>query len=183
MNNYSSVQDGFVPGALGQAGYFDGADDYVLVNGLLGSPSDFTIAAWVDTESIDTGGAEVISVGDHFGVRLDESGSGNPIGFYRRTGDWDSTAHDEPFLNTGWRHIVYTMNDSADEQVLYVDGVVSNTTAYTGSVLYDQGVSTYIGRHANGDTSYDFGGSIDDARVYNRALSSEEVLHLYQLGN
>ena len=38
--------------------------------------------------------------------------------------------------------------------------------------------TTVIGSHANGSTAYDFGGLIDDARVYDRALSATEIANL-----
>ncbi len=47
------------------------------------------------------------------------------------------------------------------------------TTLNRSSTIRDR--TTYIGAHSNGDTNYDFNGLIDDARIYNRALSAAEI--------
>jgi hypothetical protein len=60
-------------GKVGNALQLDGAS-YVTIPGLMGSPRNVTIAAWAQLTAADTGGAEVISLGDHFGKRLNQSG-------------------------------------------------------------------------------------------------------------
>ncbi len=33
----------------------------------------------------------------------------------------------------------------------------------------------YVGRHGDGQTQFDFGGNIDEVRVYDRALAGSEI--------
>ncbi|MEK7089416.1 MAG: LamG-like jellyroll fold domain-containing protein [Patescibacteria group bacterium] len=58
---------------------------------------------------------------------------------------------------------------------MYVNGQVLVNTTYTpnlGSAV------KRIGRIGT-DSTYDFNGSIDEARIYNRALSATEILNMY----
>lgn len=73
-----------------------------------------------------------------------------------------------------WYHVAVT-RDSSNNWKMYVNGASvatgSNSTASTSGNR-----TTYIGQE--GALSY-FGGSIDESRIYNRALSPAEVTQLY----
>ena len=45
-------------------------------------------------------------------------------------------------------------------------------------MIYDQGPDLYVGRHGTDDPDWDFGGNIDDVRIYTRALPPAEVAAL-----
>ena len=62
---------------------------------------------------------------------------------------------------------------------LFVNGIQEGTLTSNGTGTLQNSLSFRIGSFANG--SVPFGGYIDEARVYNRALSNAEVLQLYQL--
>ena len=72
------------------------------------------------------------------------------------------------------------VNDAGDAATLYLDGAAVASTSTTASISYTLGASSFIGGHGSGDTSYDFTGMIDDARIYNRALTATEVAALAQ---
>lgn len=82
-------------------------------------------------------------------------------------------------LPTGvWTHVAVVLGPAGG--LLYVDGVAVGTNAGMTLRPADLGAmpASYIGRsHFAGDPYFD--GKIDDFRVYNRALSSEEILSLY----
>ncbi len=82
---------------------------------------------------------------------------------------------------TGWHHIAYTIDTASNEQVLYIDGAPVKTNNYTGSIAYGRGTDTYIGRNGffTTDPQYFLHGSVDDARIYDRALSAAEVAALF----
>ena len=46
--------------------------NHVEVSSLLGSPKNVTIAAWGNLTAADTSGAELVSIGDYFTIRLNE---------------------------------------------------------------------------------------------------------------
>lgn len=166
-------------GKLGGGLNFDGIDDDVQIPGLLGQPQDITISAWANLSAKDTSGAELVSLGDHVAIRLDAT-TGGTRGFYYDGATWRTTSTGISSAGTGWHHFVYVVDDANNIQKIYVDGVEKGSTAYTQSISYaGLGSYTFIGRHGNSSGNYDFNGVIDDVRVYNRALSAQEIQDLY----
>jgi len=85
---------------------------------------------------------------------------------------------DGMYLN-GWHHYVVTQNTSG-LTTFYIDGV--NRGSLTTPLPPNVNRSTnYIGRSNFVADSY-FAGSMDDARIYNRALSADEVSKVYKAG-
>jgi uncharacterized protein len=82
-------------------------------------------------------------------------------------------------LPTGiWTHVAVVLGPAGG--LLYLDGAVVGTSAGMTLRPADLGAmpASYIGRsHFAGDPYLD--GRIDDLRIYNRALSPEEILSLY----
>lgn len=78
-------------------------------------------------------------------------------------------------LNDGiWHHIVGTYNGS--KMSLYVDGNLKSTSTNYSGVLPLNDDSVWIGRHWNASSTGNFfNGSIDEVRIYSRALSPEEI--------
>jgi hypothetical protein len=63
----------------------------------------------------------------------------------------------------------------------FVDGVsVASTQTFAGSLCTGSTANVNIGRRAD-NQSY-FNGTIDDVRIYNRALSADEIKRLYNMG-
>lgn len=82
-------------------------------------------------------------------------------------------------ISTGWHHVVMVINGSG-VPTAYLDGV--STGAYGGAVTgAPSGTVTTIGG-ISGVTADDFNGSIDDVRLYNRALPLADILALYSAG-
>ena len=80
-----------------------------------------------------------------------------------------------------WYHIVITHNASDTKSILYVNGNnEKETTAY--GLAYRPGTDTVIGRFYTNSSGIRFKGIIDEVRIYNRALSEDEVKELYNKG-
>ena len=84
-----------------------------------------------------------------------------------------------------WSHVcaTYDRSSSANDPVLYVNGVSQTPTEYytpSGSADDDSAGNLLMGNLAA--TTQTFDGKIDEVRVYNRLLSAEEVRALYQAG-
>ena len=73
-----------------------------------------------------------------------------------------------------WYHVAATI-DSSYNMKLYVNGVQQTATANSGS-MYNSG--TYIAM-SDSSAGAPFNGTIDDVRIYNRALSASEIWRLY----
>jgi X-X-X-Leu-X-X-Gly heptad repeat protein len=179
-----------VSGKLGQALRFDGVDDYLNMgnNSSLEVTFPFTIAAWVKASAINT--TYTILTTDSSGVFADLRGGGLQFTAGKVTigygcagsscyNNKDGTTVLKPNV---WYHVVGVVRGFGDMDI-YINGVDdggSYTSNGAGPVAYSSGPATM------GDLSLDnvvtFPGSLDDVRIYNRALSATEVNQLYRLG-
>ena len=66
---------------------------------------------------------------------------------------------------------------------IYVDGVLDNVTPNIAAVNATVGANIYIGMDDpnSTDNGYYIQGTLDDIRIYNRAVSASEVQKLYKL--
>ena len=77
-----------------------------------------------------------------------------------------------------WYTVVFTFDGSVSK--LYINGQLAN--ASTGSTLFTPtDFDLYIGRMQRPDFPHYFNGIVDEIRIYNRALSSDEVISLNTL--
>ena len=74
-----------------------------------------------------------------------------------------------------WTHAVATYDGSAMR--IYKDGVLVGSVGKSGSVSADPGVPAWIGRNPDGYGPWD--GIIDEVRIYERALSQDEIATLF----
>ncbi len=91
-----------------------------------------------------------------------------------------------PASNT-WYHVAVTVLEpkgSANaEAILYVNGVVqSGANANTFTTVYTTNSPVTIGARAaaNGSVTLPFQGTIDEVRIYDRALTASDIVQLYQ---
>jgi len=89
------------------------------------------------------------------------------------------------YNNGAWYNVMFTRDDST--WYLYVNGVQVATRAdpYTGSVVNSQelwiGRSAFTNSGASPTGSYQYTGDIGEVFIYDAVLSSEEVLHNYDV--
>lgn len=95
--------------------------------------------------------------------------------FHNSVSSYQFTNYTTTLAGTGWHHVAFSVDDTNNAQVLYLDGVAVSTTNSIVSISYVKGANSFIGTHGNGSTTYDFNGKIDDARIYNRALTAAEI--------
>nr|WP_321455483.1 DUF4347 domain-containing protein [uncultured Cohaesibacter sp.] len=154
----------------------DGNGDYITIDGVFDQPDQVTLAAWVNFSSIDTGGAHVISLGDSVVLAVDITGFGYGVsGLIYNGTSWDILASGQYIQSTGWHHVAYTYDDANDIHTLYLDGEIVATSAIANSISYSLAADTVIGTHGDGNVDYEYNGLIDDARIYTRALSPDEI--------
>ena len=192
MSTTTSPTDGI----SGQALSFDGVDDYVN----LGNPASLditsnavTISAWIKPDTFVSGGSGVISKGELGGptwagqYSLTFPGASDILRFTVCTAScvYFNLAAGTSGITVGtWSHIVGVYDGAQGFMYIYVNGVSKGTpSAQTGNIVTN-GMNLSLGIHAvNGGTpSMFFDGLIDEARIYNRALSASEVQQLYQIG-
>ncbi len=86
--------------------------------------------------------------------------------------------------DNAWHHVVMVLNrtPSPDTLEIYIDGISQGPATGTldGHNVSGTG-SIYIGRGSWTSPTL-FQGALDEARIYNRAISTAEVLQLYRMG-
>jgi hypothetical protein len=154
----------------------DGTDDYITASSFNGkSESNFTAAAWVKTT--DAGGRLfshqnspnlwIVYVGAQLGYQGSDDGA--------VLTSFGPTINDDT-----WHHVAITRNLANTTVTYYVDGKEVGTLA-SGTNTYTIAASLYIGAH-NGTTQLLYG-QIDDARIYNYALTPAQIKMVYNEGS
>lgn len=174
-------------GRIGQALSFSTAQaNYVTASGVteLDSASTFTMSFWGKRGASNS----IISVYrgsntscNHVNITPYSDG----LVYFRICAGAD--AYGTYSLNdTKWHHytMVYDGSLSGNSRLqAYVDGVnISSSLSFTGTIPATSGSYTGgldIGRHNLTDAN---DGVIDDVRIYNRALSADEIKRLYKMG-
>jgi len=172
----------FAAGQTGQALVLDGVDDYVNIDGYKGILADaggvqqpFTLCAWIKATSdgdIITWGTN--SGGQRMTLRVDtvlrvEHGSGNVRG-----------TNGPDLRDDEWHHVAATIPQGAAimDVRLYVDGH-DVTPASTTTALFNLQPDLDVRIGMGGPTGDRFlTGLVDDARIYDRVLTREEVASL-----
>ncbi|MFW7414456.1 family 43 glycosylhydrolase [Demequina sp. SO4-18] len=176
------------PELQGDAGVrLDGADDYVdLPDNLVTGIDSVTVSMDV---LIRTNQATPYFIWNIGNPASSNSGSGYMMATgneYRHTitpGNWSgeqNTAGEGNLQRGVWKTITYTIDADTDTAVTYLDGVnvgESTTTITPGSLGGGETTANYIGRSAY-DTDRLLAGSVRDFRLYDSALSAQEVASL-----
>ena len=169
-------------GTRGDVLLLDNPYEHVVISSRFNEPADVTLAAWINLDSAMEN-AEVISLGNNLVLRADDSAKGLYLGYYQGSGVWnDLGAVDVNLDGQGWNHVAATFDDTNDRIAIYLNGEEVASLHTTDSIDWtddaNTSASTYIGTHGNGSASFDFQGMIDDARIYDRALSAGEIAAL-----
>lgn len=155
---------------------FDGTDDYIegVNNNLTDWPDGITVSVWVKSDTAnwnDTG----MLVSKRSSFILHPNSGSKTIRFYRSNGGaWSSVAYTSSVDLTQWNHYVGTYDNSTLK--LYENGELKNSKSVTGTIDSDTG-NVFFGRD-DGLSRY-LDGQLDDIRIYDRALSSNDISKLY----
>lgn len=167
---------GYVAGVSGMALSLDGVDDYVDCGNdeIFDITEEITIAAWVNTnDTLNSEHNPFFGKGDY--TYAIKHSSANQIQFFIYDGAWvtANTSVDDTF-NGVWHHVAGTYD--GNELKLYIDSTLRATSPYVG-VISVRTSNLAIGTNTEAAERY-YDGAIDDARLYNRALSASEILYL-----
>jgi len=193
--NYDGTPTNVEFGVGGQINYgarFNGSSSKIeLPNTSLGitDASNFSISYWFNTNSTTQDNQSVIwangsNAGARFGSGINSTSQGGDTSVYFGM-PIDGTF---TYINSGtsaftantWVHVV-CVKSSTTGMTLYVDNVLKATnTGATGSGSATTTGKNSIGMyHTTSDTLF-FNGSIDQLRIFNKALSSDEVEDLFE---
>jgi len=182
----------WVAGKIGQALSFNGTNQYVSVPDVAAlNAYPLTVAAWFKTGTT-TGSPAIVN------KYVSASMNGYNLFFYQGSlcawyfenssyyvfagGAGQCTMTTPGFNNNNWHHVVFTVDGSGGK--LYVDGTQQATQAWNNPAFAAATSTTQplsIGYYPGTATNPYFPGTIDEVRIYNRALSAAEVSELYAL--
>jgi hypothetical protein len=171
-------------GEIGGALKLDGVDDYAQlpIGSVIASLTDSTFAVWVNWSGSGGNRQHIFDFGDGQAVNMFLTPSTNTgqlrFAITISGGDGEDQATASQALPSGWHHVAVTIDATTKMDLLYLDGralAIKAAMRYTPSSL---GATTqnWLGRSQNPDPY--FNGSLDDLRIYNRALNPVEIAQL-----
>lgn len=183
--NHASCVDPECPllgdGVVGNAALLDGSTQYLVIESPLDTPTAFTIAAWIHADTLTAVEYRDVLTRPYGDTYFNSWALGFPpdvatMRFVIHDGATQLVGGDAPWpARLGWHHVAGTWDGAAS--TVYLDGAAigANTIATVG---YDDhpvlvGADFELGVPVNF-----FAGSIDDVRVYSRALDEAEIAAL-----
>jgi len=145
--------------------------------------SQLTLEAWIYPKVIGDSSRIIIAKNDEYLLRIDKQPEGGRISFFVHVGSpavaWEPrvSSKQSPALDH-WHHVVATWDGA--ELSLYLNGQLQQRRERTGSANpnpYPVMVGNFEYPSCHGGN---FGGLIDELRIYNRALTPAEVLDRWQ---
>ena len=160
--------------------YFDGVDDRISFsfNSALDISQSITIEAYIKPQSYPTAGGGGMIVTKVASYYL-EFGSNGKIRVYfegLNSPGYHESVSTVP-LNK-WTHVSATRNSSSSTINIYINGILDKTVSgITGNIIVQQTWYLTMGGYNGG--GYLYIGLIGYGKIYNRALSSTEILQNY----
>jgi hypothetical protein len=171
-------------GVVGQALSFNGTNTYVdlPIGTALAGMSDITLGTFVNFSNTGGSWQRIFDFGTgttNYMFLTPRQGTGGPIRFAIRTATVGEQGVNAPtMVPLGWHHVAVVIESATMTIKLYLDGeqVASGATALLPK---DLGVTTqnWLGRSQWTADAY-LTGSLDEFRIFNRALSAAEVRYL-----
>lgn len=166
----------------------DGTTDEVLITGYKGitGENSRSVSMWMNGDQTPLDKALISwgtdSSGQKFIMRAQEA-NGTPSTL-RVEVNGGYAVGSSNILDSNWHHVVMTLENDGSPNVnevkLYVDGTEETLSASSSqSINTDSGEDVKI---ANDHSNREFDGTIDDVRIYDRALTDAEILIIYNQG-
>ena len=169
-------------GQYGNALNFNGTTNYVDLGNpaLLQTTGSMSWSAWIRASSNPADDGNIIaksnnSAGWQFKTTPDTGPQTFGIQVTGATGVFTQRYSNTVRLLNVWYHVAAVYNSTSQTLDIYVNGVLDNGTL-RGVVPTSQvipAVNVNIGRRSDG---FNFAGTIDNVRIYNRALSAAEIV-------
>ena len=169
-------------GKTGGAISLDGDGDYIEI---ANEPNfditgQITISAWVKANQLDKEYQAIVTKGDS-AWRIQRNQDQDTLefacsGLQVQNGNQYGALYGTKTINDGkWHHITGVYD--GEKMYIYMDGIVDVSQSASGAIATND-YPVFIGENAQ-ETGRCWCGLIDDVRVYNYALSEDEILSLY----
>ena len=172
---------------------FDGTNDYVTMGNVtsMNALSAMTVSAWIKSSSAGANPSESHIVNKsncsgastdgpfELGVSMFVTGKAQFVPYKNGAGVIGNASNASiTNVDDGKWHFLTGQWDGAGNVLLWVDGILETTYASSAGALNNTTKVVAVGDCAAGG-GYFYHGAIDDVRVYNRALSAQEIWQLY----
>ena len=191
---------GFTAGVIGNAASTDGTNWLLASETLLDDAAAFSVSVWVQKiAGVDIAKPIFSGYGNQgkFGIIIYDTGDGNganihalyQIGADGATDRWFFASNDPltilnniaPLVDGNWYHVVLTYDGTTVS--LYINGQLVATNPASGTLnpfRGDQSLGIFFGS-ANDNLAVPT--NVDETGLWERALSSDEIVALYNTGN
>lgn len=177
--------------------YTDGEDYFQAPNNTMldeVNHGDFTVMAYVRPNSVPPGSgsdndavyAILIKEGNHAGILYDAN---QQFHFAQRLSDGSQCGtgtSSNAYAPGSWYHVAGVFDSTSGESRIYINGQLVNTESFTaGTAGYALGTAPWrVGIAGPGWSTWRWAADaeIDDARIYNRALTDEELAQFQNFG-
>jgi len=178
----------YLAGKEGNALVLNGSTQYAtVVDHADLKPSNITVSAWIKSASVPTA-AHILSHYENtsfiyrgFNFRLGVTGAAT-LTIASNTGNVTGVDQDNvtttTILTDDKYHLVTASYDGTTISI-YVDGLLENTTTYTGGLVYSTTVPLIGAVSKGGGVLQFFNGAIDKLQLFNRAVTQAEVTAMY----
>ena len=171
----------------------DGTNDYIACGNAVQPRNNFSFGAWLKCTTTHAIDAEATTgtlgqAGECYAFDIDQCATASGIGLSAGTNGLAVYEHGNTFLptpcayvspiGTGWNHVFVVVSASAGYSTIFLNGVDVHTGQNTGRGTF---APFQFGGNPTQGYGY-FAGSMDDIRVYDRALTDLEVLTIYNGG-
>lgn len=156
---------------------FDGVNDFLTCgNSTTLSPSPISVSLWVRSDVTTVSGDGILCAtpgNSNWGLRgwgFTFEGS-TSVSFFVQNW-WNNYARATSITTTNWNHIVGMWDGTTIS--IYVNGTLRGTDTFSGSMTNNNTVQ--MGRCGRNTNNFD--GKVDDVRIFNRILTSNEITAL-----
>jgi DNA-directed RNA polymerase subunit RPC12/RpoP len=175
--NGSGHEITYATGIAGRAAVFNGRDSFVSVpnSAAVDLTGPFTLAAWFKFEAGGTYNPRIFHKGNSYQIYTVGTGRVRQLAFACTAGGVNGAR-----VEAGqWTHVAGVYDGTA--VYLYVNGTLAGQSPASGPIEVN-GYDLTIGRNAQQGTDF-LKGAINEAQIYNRALSAAEIQSIYTAGS
>jgi hypothetical protein len=165
----------YASGHIGNAAVFNGSSSEIEVSSNVLNINTISVSAWINLGTT-SGFQQIVS-----NYAADNKGWGlriNDGGYLSYNTAVNVITSSTALLANTWHHVALTIDSSGNSTKLYINGSEDSSTTYTAPTYGAGNTNFHIGSLGNLNTQY-FNGSIDQVRVFSKALNSTEVGTLF----
>jgi len=168
--NGTSTALTFGPGKFNDGGIFNGTSSDIDISGTLQS-STMSLSLWVYVNATITSNRILVEFGNGYGLWSLASAAGK-LGMQSANSNSSHTLSNATLPSGQWNHVVCVWNSGS--RTFYINGATQSGGTVADYLTCDQNT---IGSRRTGEF---FDGTIDQVRVFNKAITSDEVTTLYE---